>query len=360
MLTEQHPILASVHRALTQALLLSPAFALIAGLLLLASGPAIAQSKNAYVWASNPTAAGYQANSAYSYNPSGDAIKIGRSSTGVYEVHFAGMTLAGGNVQVTAYGAGGHYCKVEYWSGDTIKVLCFDNGGTPADAQFTALFSGDASVHAWADNPGLASYTPNPTYSTPGTTAGRSGTGRYWLSFSSSAGYLPGVFHVTAYGADNRRCQVVNWISGWGGGIPSPRVRCSDSRVPSFDEYSTGADARYTALFTSASATRQVAYAWADNPTSAAYSPTLAHNPTGGAVKVTSGPSDGAYAVSFAGMNLKDGNVQVTATTCSNDPAGFYDCRCKVQNWGGETINVLCFTSDGRPARAGFTVSFTR
>src|SRR6185503_17753996 len=51
--------------------------------------------------------------------------------------------VKGGDVQVTAYGAGGERCKVRIWneSGGTVTahVGC-SLGGVPADARFTASF----------------------------------------------------------------------------------------------------------------------------------------------------------------------------------------------------------------------------
>ena len=359
MPNERHRVPASARLAATGALLRPPAFALIAAaLLLLAGRPAVCQAETAYAWANDPTRASYQPVPDYAYNPTGGAIEITHPAGGSYRVRFAGMTLHNGNVQVTAYGDDNRYCKVASWGGDTVSVRCFDNWGAPADARFAIRFSTTPDFHAWANDPTSARYTPSSTYANPFPTAGRIGIGRYWMVFSSGAGYMPGVFHVTAYGSDNRRCRVGGWVSGWGGGVPMPITRCFDPRQESFGEYSTDADAQYTALFVSASATRQVAYAWANEPTSLDYTPALAHNPAGGAVRVSG--ARGAYSVRFAGMNLRDGNVQVTATTCANDRYGWDDCRCKVRSWGGEAINVLCFGNDGRPAGAGFTVSFTR
>jgi len=72
----------------------------------------------AFVWANQATAEHYKPSATYSYNPAGGAIEITRGDTGLYRVRFAGMNLAGGNVQVTAYGSASRLCQVDHWSGE--------------------------------------------------------------------------------------------------------------------------------------------------------------------------------------------------------------------------------------------------
>jgi hypothetical protein len=97
-----------------------------------------------YVWADKPTESKYTPTEAYSYNSSGGEIEISRRSTGRYKVTFYGLgggKIAGGNVQVTAYGPGNEYCKVEFWiSGGPdfiVNVRCFTASGNPVDTRFS-------------------------------------------------------------------------------------------------------------------------------------------------------------------------------------------------------------------------------
>lgn len=106
----------------------------------------LVRDKVGYVWAHNPTSASYTPTPVYSYNSAGGAITITRSNTGRYAVRFAGLggqSTAGGNVQVTAYGFGSEYCKVQSWGsgGDDFvaNVNCFAAGGNPADTLYTVL-----------------------------------------------------------------------------------------------------------------------------------------------------------------------------------------------------------------------------
>ena len=97
-----------------------------------------------YAWASDPTNAGYYANTFYGHNAWGGSTFIRRAGVGSYTVEFYGLQnalLDGGNVQVTAYGGGSAQCKVEAWAFSSVAVLCFAPDGTPVDSYFT-LFLG--------------------------------------------------------------------------------------------------------------------------------------------------------------------------------------------------------------------------
>ena len=98
-----------------------------------------------YVWANNPTASNYTPDPVYSYNSTGGAVRISRSSVGTYAVQFTGFGgrgQPGGNVQVTAYGRGTESCKVASWdSGGAdfiVNVHCFLASGKPVDTRYSA------------------------------------------------------------------------------------------------------------------------------------------------------------------------------------------------------------------------------
>jgi hypothetical protein len=100
-----------------------------------------------YAWADQPSAISYTPDAGYSYNSSGGAVGITRSSTGTYTVTFSGLAaelLGGGNVQVTAYGPGSAQCRAANavsGSTESVDVRCFAPGGAPVDAQYT-VFTG--------------------------------------------------------------------------------------------------------------------------------------------------------------------------------------------------------------------------
>ncbi len=101
----------------------------------------------------------------------------------------------------------------------------------------------------------------------------------------------------------------------------------------------------------------RLAYAWANNPTSANYTPsaTYAYNSSGGAITIMRSGT-GRYAVRFAGLGgngTAGGHVQVTGY--GNDS---HDC--KVRSWasGGTDFvaNVNCYNSSGALVNARYTV----
>jgi hypothetical protein len=108
--------------------------------------PACPPDKLGYVWANNPTAASYTPAPAYSYDSAGGPITITRTSKGRYTVRFGGLGgngIAGGNVQITAYGPGTERCKVLNWASGgadfVLNVRCTNLAGFPDDTRFTVL-----------------------------------------------------------------------------------------------------------------------------------------------------------------------------------------------------------------------------
>jgi len=101
----------------------------------------------------------------------------------------------------------------------------------------------------------------------------------------------------------------------------------------------------------------KLAYAWANNPGAASYTPSLpySYNSAGGPITITRA-SKGNYMVRFAGLGgngLVGGDVQVT-------PYGPGREHCRVFNWssGGPDfiVNVKCFNTIGVPDDVRYTV----
>ncbi len=108
--------------------------------------PACPPQRLAYAWANNPTAAAYTPSLMYSYNSSGGPITVTRAGVGRYSVKFAGLGgngIAGGHVQVTAYGPGSETCKVQNWASAgadfVVNVRCFRSPGASLDTRYTIL-----------------------------------------------------------------------------------------------------------------------------------------------------------------------------------------------------------------------------
>lgn len=92
-----------------------------------------------------------------------------------------------------------------------------------------------------------------------------------------------------------------------------------------------------------------LAYVWANDPTSASYTPstTYSHNPAGGITISRDGTGD--YTVLFDGLSLSGGHVQVSAY-------GGSATSCKVASWGSNQVNVDCYAFDGSPADSRYNV----
>src|SRR5215213_594327 len=209
------------------------------------------------------------------------------------------------------------------------------------------LASAQKSGYVWADNPASASYTPSTMYSFNSSGGAinvtRSGDGAYAVRFGGigGSGAAGGNVLVTAYGGGSETCKVVNWNSGGADFIVN--VRC-------FTAVGSPADTRYTARVAlhNAAASGKNGYAWADNPASAAYTPSAIYsfNSSGGAIAINRS-GVGTYAVKFSGLGggpSAGGNVQVTAYGGGSE-------TCKVVSWGSGgpdfVANVRCFTSSG-------------
>lgn len=125
---------------------------------------------------------------------------------------------------------------------------------------------------------------------------------------------------------------------------------------PHFTELAAAADSRNIPRPPDPLAGR-TGYVWANNPTSASYTPstTYSHNSSGGTITITRS-SIGRYAVRFAGLGgsgTAGGHVQVTAYGGGSETA-------KVANWGSSgtdfIVNVRCFNSSGTPVDTRYTV----
>ncbi|HEX6314831.1 MAG TPA: hypothetical protein VFZ73_08230, partial [Gemmatimonadaceae bacterium] len=86
------------------------------GIVLALPHAAHADSEGGWAWSHQLTGS-FTPFAMYSWSSSGGDIRIARTETGVYQVHFGGLAQGGtngGNVQVSAYGGTGS-CKVSWW-----------------------------------------------------------------------------------------------------------------------------------------------------------------------------------------------------------------------------------------------------
>ncbi len=325
---------------------------------------AFALSNQAYVWASNPTAAKYDAQKDYAHNPSGRPVQISRTGRGQYQVVFSKLSGDRAGIQVTGYGPDASYCKASRWSnsarGLQVNVSCF-KGNAPTDATYNVLVHLPKSStwskvgYAWANKPKVKSYTPDTRYTFQSNKKNplikRTGVGVYAVNF---LGLKPskgqgGNVQASGYGLGAGTCKVTRW-SDRSQGLQA-EVRCFRSGKPADSMFSVMANLPLNI------GKPQMAYAWANSPTQAKYSAnrTYAYSPNKNLPKILR-VGQGQYRVIFTGFSgnkRAGGHAQVSAY-------GSDSSWCKVQNWGrdanGMTVNVSCFSAADQPADTKFSL----
>ena len=329
-----------------------------------------------YVWNDRTSQAGcYQPASYYSYNSRGSVNSICRTGVGTYLVHFADLASPGGNTQVSAYGSTASHCKVGSWvpSGteEQVAVYCFSFSGAAQDSYFTTSFtagggSANTLAFAWANNPTATSYTPSSAYqynSRGGglaTIAHTPGSGFYTVDFPDSFGPAAGGgVKVTAYGSTTSgQCKVTSW--GPSGSSERVGVQCYNSAGSVSDEYFSIAYVNGMNIL--GDNLTADAYAWADQPSAAGYTPAPAYQRSttisGSGTITISRPAAGTYDVflPYQDQGLDGGHAEVTAYGSGTN-------RCQVGSWstttGGRNIRIYCFSNTGTLTDSYFAVQYT-
>ncbi len=323
-----------------------------------------------FVWAQQATGS-FAASSFYSRSSSNLANTITQTATGTYRVDFPGIgNEVGGNVQVTAYGSGSERCKVNSWgsSGTTLQAFvgCFTSAGAPVNTLFTAsyvrrpvtaLCCGAAGAYLWANQPSTASYTPSTTYQWNSTgvnnTITRTGVGLYTANMPGMS-FLGGTVEVTAYGTGSAHCKVTSWFAS------SVNVACfSAAGAPTDSMFTLNYDHQL-----SPNGGPSFAYAWADQPSSASYTPSTTYQFGALASECSSSVGTitvqrsavGRYAVQIPTLSPTGSNVKVTAYGSGGE-------SCKVVGWGGSgtgtQVSVACFDAAGAAVDTRYVVVYT-
>ncbi len=207
----------------------------------------------------------------------------------------------------------------------------------------------------YADDPAAASYTPidanNHNSTGAKNTIERTGTGVYEVIFTNLASFEgeSGNPQATAYGSAGEHCTTSRWVPD---GTPDQHVT-----VRCFTAAGAPTDVKFTASYVrSVSSGTPFTYLWADDETSAAYTPNPHHqfNSTGGTNTVTRS-STGVYDVVLDNLGSEGGTVKVTAFAATSH-------YCKAADWDAsgadELVEVRCFDFTGGPVDAKFTLVF--
>lgn len=171
-------------------------------------------------------------------------------------------------------------------------------------------------------------------------------TGTYRVTFGGLGG-PGGNAQVVAYGADNTRCKVQSWFQS--GSDELVNVLC---HTPS----GSLTDSKFIVRYGRTSSSGPGAYLWADQPSAASYTPTLAYSFNSTGVANTIARSGvGTYTVNLPGLGGTDGNVLVTAH-------GNSSTHCNVTSWGSlpgnRPIEVRCWSAAGVLADSTFSLAF--
>lgn len=326
------------------------------------SSQALASAGNAFAWidATRPAV-----NAQYAYDSAGGSITYSHDSLGNFTVRFPGLGVSGaGNVQVSAYGAGGQRCRVTGWwpEGDTLAahVVCELPGGTLFDTSFSIAFQNVPLIagqipgaYLYSGTAGTSLYQWNSSGGT--NTVSHLGMGQYrarlpGLTFTNAS------VLVTAYGTGNAHyCTVGDWSSD-GSAVNVP-VFC-------FDANGNAADGLFT-----------LSYDWKDlvpgsvgghghidGATTTAPAGTASSGPTGsglapGSVSVSLGRD---YAVAFTGVWSPSSLVPSSSLVSAHGSTSNY---CSVASWGGTggeaDVHVACFDRNGASTTSSFDVTYT-
>jgi hypothetical protein len=213
----------------------------------------------------------------------------------------------------------------------------------------------------WASDPGATSaYTPNASYSYSSTggaiTVTPLGTGYYQVTFAKlHANTGTDNVQVTAY--DNAGyCMIDGWSNTFS--AVNAYVSCFNASGNPENSFFDLLYQERTGIF--GTGTKGIAFVYADSPTTASYTPELAHqyNSTGGTNSIARSAA-GNYTVYIPGLASIHSSVQVTAVGATNTSAA----RCKTDGWGteagtGSYVTVLCFDATGAAADETFTLAY--
>jgi hypothetical protein len=195
----------------------------------------------------------------------------------------------------------------------------------------------------WANNPGASSYYPDPAYSANSQGGVNFITRNYAGSYSvrlPGLGGSGGNVQVVAQGtstSSGARCKVGSW-----GGDPDivVNVYCHSGNALVDSQFSLSYQ------HNSGIWSHHAAYAYSSAPTG-----TWGFNSKGGTNTVTNGGT-GLYTATFPGVDLNQGNVQVTAYNGTSD-------YCKIRYWNTNSAFIACFDWAGRAVNTQFSVAFT-
>jgi hypothetical protein len=341
---------------------------------LVAVGPALpaaaeGQRGSAFVWNYDATpelgtwytpAGPYQYNSTSPDEPNNRIIRL---ATGWYVVEIPGL-VGFGATHATAYGWDAAYCiagDTEAQTYSLVDVQCTDAKGKPIDHEFTLSFTnvnepwpGQHMAYMEVEDDGTI-WTSRHFNSGGGlSTVTRNGSA--YLVRIPGLGSCGGHVQVTS-AHPVARCKVASW--GPSGGDEVVEVRCWHTGwfgAPENAPFILTYVSQQNILGLPAGVPpdgHESAYAWADQPRAPEYTPNAFYQYTSSGSEATAETlGNGRSRITFTGVNMNNGNAQVTAY-------GYGQEYCGINSWWGNSVQVGCYDWDGTPIDTYYTVAFT-
>lgn len=328
---------------------------------------AVGQRGSAFVWnywAAPPLGEPYTPYGEYQYNstsPGAPNNQIRRDGTGRYSVAIPGV-IGFAVTHITAYGWDAAYCNGgSAWTGDSEQLLveCYTAGGVPVDHMFTLSVTSVAEY-----SPAQMAYMIVEDNGSIFSGLHFNSDGRF--STVTRQGYtyvvrIPGLGsafgHVQVTGADHgSRCTVAGWYQSGEDELVLVNCWLRGGFTPTNAPFNLTYVNQQNILGLPAGVPpdgHPSAYAWADQPYADEYPPHPFYQYASSGYEPTAGRGDaGRYLMTFTGVDLNNGNIQVSAY---GDGSQF----CVVNYWSGRNVQVQCYTYQGIPSDTFYTVAFT-
>jgi len=306
-----------------------------------------------------PMGAWYTPPAQHQYNstsPGSPVNQVRHVDTGRYEVMIPGL-VGFGATHAAAYGWDAADCI----AGDTeaptyslVDVECFDAAGNPVDHVFTLSFtnvnqSGQQLAYMEVESDG-AIWTSR-HFNTGGGLSTVTRQGSTYVVRIPGLGSGSGHVQVTS-ALDTSRCKAVSWSQS--GSDKVVLVRCwHRTRFP----YAENAPFILTYVNQQnilGVPGHESAYAQADQPTASDYTVYAGRwYSTTGYAPTVSHSDVGSYVMTFPGVHVYDGDVQVAAYGSGPE-------FCATASWSYNIVQVQCYDGGGAPVDTRYTVAFTR
>ncbi|MGE3354001.1 MAG: hypothetical protein AB7O84_19855, partial [Planctomycetota bacterium] len=323
-----------------------------------------------------PGQASFTPRSSFQHQPNGRPVTVNRLTTGQFEVQFPTQVPDDGAFQAFAVN-GNHAAVLNGWGQFGNNLVCFvnvfDNGGTPVDRDFAIQYRlrsqpTDRAAYVWADQPTAAQYTPDTIYSwngnRPDPTITRFSTGVYRVRLPGlGQGFTGGTFSASPYTFNGVQSFVRAKVDSWG--VPSGSTDL-DVFVRCFGVTGVEADSLFVVTYhtepgPTAPSDGSGSYLWADQPTTASYTPAAGYRRSNGPAgplntQTVTRTGTGVYEVVLPSVRSAD--CALATAVARNDSNKFAAVASWSAQGAGTRVVVHTFAANGTPADSEFLLNF--